>query len=290
MSKFERYVTFYSVIGENSFAGASKRLGISSAAISKQVTKLEEEIGVQLLKRSTRKLELTEAGALFFENVSKFLYEIEEFEALFSEMRKEPFGCLCIGGGRYFIEKYVIPHLGEFNQLYPKVSFQFKVHERRVDLGCEGIDVNLGHTVVGGQNDIHRKIFTTRYVLCASPLYLQKFGTPKVPQDILNHRYITHGMRAPDHVLEFDEEEIHVAPFMRVNDTLLMKQCALQGIGIVKMHHYVVADELKEKRLIEILEQYDNTTQPIYLCYQPTRYLKPKIRHFIDFLVRKMEK
>lgn len=289
MSKLDRYATFLAVIEENSFLGASKRLGISNAAVSKQISKLEMEIGVQLLTRSTRRLELTDAGRLFYKQVNKFVGEIQELEALFSEMRIEPSGRLCLGGARYFIEKYVVKHLKEFNTLYPKVYVDIKMHERIVDLQNEGIDVNLGHSIVGGPDDIHKKIAETRYALCASPDYLAQFGYPKEPQNLFEHRYITHSMRSED-ILKFDGQcHIRLQPFIKVNDSLIMKQCALEGIGIIKVHSYAVEEELASGKLIELLKNYDTSVQPIYLCYQPTRYLQPKIRHFIDFLLMKMK-
>lgn len=179
MSKLERLATFVTVVEENSFIGASKRLGISNAAVSKQVTGLEDDLGMQLLNRSTRKLSLTEAGQLFFEHARRVANEMNELEALFSGMKAEPSGPLRVTSGRHFAERYVIPHLLEFSTLFPKVEVQLDVCERVPDLAREGIDINVGHSIVGGPNDIHRKIAETRYVICASPEYLEKHGVQK---------------------------------------------------------------------------------------------------------------
>src|SRR5262249_11818606 len=97
--------------------------------------------------------------------------------------------------------------------------------------------------------------------------------------------------RSPDNVLQFKKgKQIQLEPYMRFNDTLLMKLCAIQGLGIVKMHAYAVADAIEKKQLVEVLKGFDDSVHPIYLCYQPARFVHPKIRHFIDFFVGKMPK
>lgn len=102
---------------------------------------------------------------------------------------------------------------------------------------------------------------------------------------------MTHRCRNPDNVLNFNKgKQIQLDPYMRFNDTLLMKLCAIQGLGIVKMHAYAVADALEKKQLVEILKGFDDSVHPIYLCYQPSRFVQPKIRRFIDFFVSKMPK
>lgn len=291
MSKLERLETFIAVVEENSFVRASVKLGISNAAVSKQVSCLEKDLGVQLLNRSSRQLTLTESGHLYYEHAKKLAEGIKDIDSLLSDLRKEPSGPLFVSCGRHFAECLIIPHLFEFNKSYPKIQLRLDVSERLHDLAREGIDINMGHSRVGGPHDIHRKIASTRYVICASPDYLAQNGTPLKPEDLYKHRYITHSSRDPDNVLLFKKgKELHLEPFMRINDTLIMKSCAIQGIGVVKMHHYAVADALKDGKLVEVLNGFDETIQNIYLCYQPTRYLQPKIRHFIDFFVAKISR
>jgi DNA-binding transcriptional LysR family regulator len=148
----------------------------------------------------------------------------------------------------------------------------------------------IGMSISGPPESIQKTISKTRYAICASPLYLEKFGTPQKPIDLVNHHYLTHGMRQPNHILTFGENHsITLDPILRLNDANALLTCALNGLGIVKLHYYMVKDALKEKKLIEILAPYNQEIYPIYLCYSQNRYLSPKIRHFIDFLMTKVD-
>jgi DNA-binding transcriptional LysR family regulator len=289
MGHLKRLTIFVKVVEENSFAGAARSLGITNAAVSKQVIALEDELKTQLLQRTTRRLDLTEAGKIYYDHAKRIVKEIDEIESLFLDMKAEPAGHLIVASARHFASVYLVPHLDEFLARYPKVSLELHILERITNLEREGIDINVGHAFVGGPDDIHRKIATTKYAYCASPAYLKKFGVPTKPEDLHNHRYITHQMRKPNNVLIFrDGKEIQLEPFLRINDSKIMIECARQGLGIIKLHRYAMAEEIKKGELQEVLEGWDTSIQPIYLCYQPQRYLHPKIRHFIDFFLTKI--
>jgi DNA-binding transcriptional LysR family regulator len=289
MHNLKQLITFVKVVEEQSFAGAARRLRITNAAISKQVRALEDEMKILLLNRTTRRLSLTEAGKVYYEHAKRLVYEMNEIETLFHEIRAEPKGVLKIASARHFAECYLIPYLEDFLKKYPKISFELLIVERTPNLEREGIDISVGHTYVGGQDDIHKMLTKVRYAFCASPSYLQQFGIPKSPEDLKKHRYITHSNRIPDNVLTFkNTKEVRLEPFLRIDDSRIMVECAKQGLGIVKLHHYAIKEEIQKNELVEILQEFDSTTQPIYLCYQPHRYLHPKIRHFIDFFSKKV--
>lgn len=291
MNNLKRLVIFVHVVEEGSFAGASRRLKITNAAVSKQVIALENELKVQLLNRTTRRVELTEAGAIYYDHAKRLVGEMREIESLFQDMKAEPSGHLRIGTVRHFAECYIIPYLDEFLSLYPKLTMEILILERLVDLAKEGIDLNVGHAFVGNPNDIHRKIAEVRYAYAASPEYLKKWGVPKKPEDLLQHRYITHCKRVPDNALQFKNgKEIRIEPFLRFDDSRMMVVSAKRGLGIVKLHLYAMAEAIKKGELVEILHGWDTSIQPIYLCYQPQRYVHPKIRHFIDFFCAKVSK
>lgn len=291
MHNLKRLIIFVRVVEEESFAAAARKLGITSAAVSKQVIALEDEMKILLLRRTTRRLSLTEAGKIYFEHAKRLVHEMNEIETLFHEIRAEPAGVLKIATARHFAECYLIPNLEEFFRLYPRLKLELLIVERIPDLAKEGIDVSVGHTYVGGQDDIHKKLTEVRYAFCASPSYLAKFGVPQTPDDLKNHRYITHSNRKPDNVLTFrNAKEIRLEPFLKVDDSRIMVECAKAGLGIVKLHHYAIREELRGDELVEVLHSFDSSQQPIYLCYQPHRYLHPKIRHFIDFFSQKITK
>lgn len=272
-----------------SLAAVARKLGITPAAISKQLTRLEEELGLQLLIRSTRRIELTEVGVNYCLQCRRILEEVEAADALISQVKAVPYGVLKVVSGRHFATSYIIPHVKEFLSLYPKIELNLELAERIPDLNLEAIDVLIGMSISATGDAIQKRIATTSYSFCASPNYLKLFGTPEKPVDLKNHRYITHSMREPDNELSFrDKEVITINPYIRVNDTQTMLNFALDGLGIVKLHHYVVKEHLERGSLIELLTNYNNSDIPIYVAYPQRRYISSKVRCFIDFITSKI--
>ncbi len=272
-----------------SLAAVARKLGLSPAAISKQLTRLEEELGLQLLIRSTRRIELTEIGENYSLQCRRILEEVEAASALIAQVKAMPHGLLKVVSGRHFASSYIVPHIKEFLAKYPKIELHLELAERLPDFNVEAIDVLIGMSVSATGNAIQKRITTTSYSFCASPHYLQKFGTPEKPADLKNHRYITHSMRQPDNELVFqDKEVITVTPYIRVNDAQTMLNFALDGLGIVKLHHYVVKEHLKAGTLQALLITSNPSEIPIYVAYPQRRYIASKVRAFIDFISEKI--
>jgi DNA-binding transcriptional LysR family regulator len=286
----ERIQTFVKVVETNSFVGVAQRMNLSRAAISKQISFLEQELGIKLIERSTRRLKLTEAGALYYEKSKQLLELIDEMDEFVTSIRKEPAGTLKLFCARYFGEHVVVPHLGEFMEANPKVKINLWLEERIPDLVKEEVDILIGVSMPGPPEAIRRTIAKTRYIFCASPGYLQRFGIPQKPIDLIHHRYITHAMRQPDDVLVFGDLELNLDPYLRINDAWAMLKCALNGVGIVKLHDYIVEESLQAGNLIEILQPFSQEEYAIFIYYMQNRYLSPKIRHFIDFLLNRLSK
>lgn len=289
MSHLDEIEAFVQVVENNSFTLAAKNLGISAAAVSKQINALEKRLTVQLLTRSTRKIELTEVGLTYYQQCQRILTELNEADMLVSQMRKEPAGILRIAASNYYGERYILPHLAEFMSLYPKVELHIDLAERFPNLAQENIDVLIGTSLEGPPDLIRRKICSGQYIICATPSYLQKYGTPKKPADLLQHRYIEHSMRQPIGIINLkNDQTITVKPILYLNSTKEMITCALQNIGIIKLHHYALEDLIKSHQLCEVLSEYRDIKRNVYLFYQASRFVQPKIRLFIDFVVKKM--
>lgn len=285
MQSLERLQTFVKVTEANSFVAVAKQLKLSKAAISKQISLLEQELGVKLIERTTRRLSLTEAGSLYYAQCKRLLELMGEMDELVSTMRKEPTGTLNLFCNRYFGEHLIVPHLGEFMEAYPKLKVNLRLEERIPDFVKEEVDLLIGVSILGPPEAIRRTISKTRYIFCASPSYLERFGTPEKPTDLVHHRYITHSMRQPNHLLTFGDLQLTLDPYLRINDAWAMLKCALNGLGIVKLHDYMVKESLESGHLVEILQPYSQEEYAIFLYYMQNRYLSPKIRHFIDFLL-----
>lgn len=276
MSKFEQVAAFIAVIEENGFAAAARKQGVSTVAISRQVARLEADLKAELIKRTTRKVALTEIGVQYYQHAKNALNELHEAQLAIVGSQTDAIGILNVISSRYFAIEFLIPRLSEFIEQNPKLQLKIELAERFPNLAQENIDLIFGVSMIDTPELVRRRVTTTRYVFCASPDYLKKNGTPKTPADLMKHRYIAHSMRNP-------EPEIYVEPILWLNDSRAMCLCALQGMGIVKLHNYIVADDLASGRLIEILPEFCASEQVVYLYYQQSRYLQPKIRRFIDF-------
>lgn len=156
------------------------------------------------------------------------------------------------------------------------------------DLEKENVDIVLGLTDGIPVNCIQRTLTHARWVFCASPEYLKKFGIPKKPSDLVQHRIITRTQRQPNNMIEFKTgESIQFDPYLYFNDTRTIRRGALNDLGIVQLHDYIIASDLKEGRLIEVLQEHmeKKRTIPIHISYLQTSHVHIKIRKFVDFMV-----
>ena len=284
MPHFSQISAFIAVVAQNSFAAAARQLGVSTAAISRQVARLEADLHTQLLYRTTRRVTLTEIGTEYYQQCKKALEGLAEAERTISASQAVAIGTLSITSSRYFALQYLLPRLPKFMAQNPQLEIKIELAERFPDLEKENIDLIFGILMPESFDLVRKRVATTRYVLCASPQYLEKYPPPKTPEDLRRHRYLSHSTRSPDNVVIFkNNREITVQPFLRINDSQALRDCAIQGMGIVLLHDYMVSDALKEGRLIELLKDFSQAQQLVYLYYQQSRYLQPKIRRFIDF-------
>lgn len=280
--------TFLEVVNRTTMASAARHLRITPAAVSKHILALENELGIKLLTRSTRHIELTPEGHLFFEHAKLILEAHKQAVGAISQLKEEPAGKLKLVCGPQIGNLYLIPHLQEFLDRYPKLRLQIEFTQTLPNLEKEKVDVVLGLSTGIPLNSIQRTLTHTRWVFCASPDYLKKFGKPKKPEDLVNHRIITHSMRKPDNLIKFPTgESIYYDPFLYFNDTRAMRRSALNGMGIVQLHDYIVAHDLREKRLVEILSKHtaQEKSIPIHISYLQTSHVNIKIRKFVDFMV-----
>jgi DNA-binding transcriptional LysR family regulator len=286
MNKLEHIRAFITVVEENSFVGAANYLGVSTAAISRQVTALEKYLGAQLLRRTTRSVTLTETGIEYYQLCKSTLENLQEAEQSILNNQTEASGVLRVIATRSLAFSMIHPNLSTFLAQNPKLQIDLEIAERIPNLAEEGIDIIFGVSVDISQDLVRRRIMDSHYTLCASPNYLKKNGYPNTPSELQHHNYITHSNRKPIDILRFkDSKEMYIEPILKVNDTASMQTFALQGMGIVKLQEYEVKQALNNGSLIEILKEYRTPSFPIYLYYQQTKYLSGKIRRFIDFFL-----
>ncbi|MDI9817915.1 MULTISPECIES: LysR family transcriptional regulator [unclassified Legionella] len=277
--------TFCKVAQYRSFTAAARQLSVSAAAVSKQISLLEAELGASLFERTTRKVVLTSVGEAYYQEVQSVLQALEQANSVVMASQAKPQGVLRVKSARFFAEKIILPRMPEFYARYPEVILDLQIAEQVPHLLDEGLDVVFGMSMQVASNSIQKKITTTRYVFCASPEYLSRFGHPAHPADLNKHRYLTHSMRQPDNRWTFASgETVYLEPVLYVNDAAALSDSACRGLGIVALHHYQVAEVLARGELIELFSGLAMPVIPVYLFYHPARFIQPKVRVWIEVM------
>lgn len=276
--------TFIKVVECNNFSAAAKELELTVAAVSKHVSQLETELKTQLLIRTTRKIKLTEVGHQYYLKCKSIFRAVEESEAVISQSKAAPAGRLRVKSERYFAERFIVPKLQGFHQAYPEVIVELQSAERVPNLIEEGFELVFGRTIQQTDGIISQTITTTRFTLCASPAYLEKFGTPNTPRNLVNHSYLSHSGRMPTDQLTFGDDTVYLQPSLLINDSDALLQCALNDMGIIKLQHYVVAEAIDQGKLVEILASHKGPDIPINVFYQPNAFIQSKVKAFVDYI------
>ncbi len=274
------------------FSAAARALGLTPSAISKLVTRLEDRLGVRLLNRTTRKLALTPEGEAFLYRSRRILADIAEAEGEVSRFRVHPRGLLRINVGTAFGLPQLSPALPEFLARYPEVQVELTVNDRIVDLIEDGSDLGIRFGVLADSSLVSRKITEMERVICASPAYLRKHGTPARPEDLLEHNCL----RLADHPSlwrwPFDSPEgvrtVEVTGNVLANNAETLMRLALEGVGIVRLVDAVVGEPIRDGRLVAILEDSHHAEPlPLSVVYPQGRHRSPKVAAMVEFLVEK---
>lgn len=282
---------FVTVVDAGSFTVASDKLEISKSMVSKCVNRLESSLGARLLHRTTRRLRLTEAGAALYETSANALAAIEDAQLAVSNLQGTPRGVLKVSASLAF-GTVVLPRVvRQLTQDYPELAINLLLDDRHVDLVREGVDIAL--RITGDPPDsalVYRRLGPNRQVVCAAPDYLARRGKPATPQDLSGHDCIAHTQRATPRVWHFTspgggKTSVQVNGRIAVTNALAVRACALDGLGIIELNSYIVGADIREGRLIRLLEGYEPKELSIYAVFPQRRFLAPKVRVFIDALL-----
>ena len=294
MDRFLELRTFVEVVDAGSFVGAAEPLEMSKAAVSRYVADLEARLGVRLLHRTTRKLSLTEEGEVFYVRSRELLNALESAESEITSRTGDAIGLLRVN----VPVSFGILHLGDawaaFKALHPQVTFDVTLSDRVVDIVEEGFDLAVRISTLQSSSLISRKLASTRMVLCASPKYLRKHGTPKHPADLAGHRIIAYTYWARNDEWEFEGPEgrvsVRTTPCIRTNNGDTCRAGALAHQGIILQPTFLVGRDLEEGTLVELCPRYRSTELGVYAIYGSRKHVAPKVRLLIDFLVERFAK
>lgn len=277
------------VVEGGSFVKAVDALGLSASGISRAISRLEARVGVRLLDRTTRSLRLTDEGARFYEQVAPHLDGIEEAATRASGALRTVRGRLRVNVDPFFSRMILAPRLQDFVARYPELELELLTRSRMGDLVAEGIDVAVRFGPQPASSQVARKLSETRVLTVASPLYLERHGTPKTPEDIARHACIH--FRDPLTGRPF-EWELHrgrrIVPVeakgsLIMSDPSTLLAACLAGAGIAQVLALGVQDLLNEGRLVDLYPDWPGETFPLYAVHPSRHHAPAKVHAFIDF-------
>jgi len=281
---------FVRVVETGGLSAAGRVMGLAPSSVSRRISELEDMLGVKLLRRTTRKLSLTEAGETYYERTRDIVRSVEEANLAVTEERSGPSGILRITLPAGIARLHVAPAVAAFQMQYPAVRVVMRVTDRIVDIIDEGLDVAIRVGRLEDSSLIARKVGEARRLVCASPSYLKRMGKPQRPGDIASHAALTFRSHPGTNLWRFRKgnktiEVRATGPFFADDgETLIAAACA--GIGLILVPEWLVGEEISNGRLVEVLKNYspDPAVTPLYAVYAPGPYTAPKVRMFVDFL------
>ncbi|WP_108228840.1 LysR family transcriptional regulator [Pseudomonas synxantha] len=280
---------FVEVVKAHSFRKAAEAMAMPNSTLSRRISGLEKAIGLRLLNRTTRKIELTEAGQLYFDRCKRIVDEARLAHEQLGEMLAHPSGLLRASLPVDFANIYLAPLIAEFARRYPGISFEFDLTPRQVDLVSEPVDVVIRMGEPADSNLIARKLASLSRRLYASPRYLELNGEPSDPSELVNHECLRL-RKAGKWQLSHSGEvvEIEVGGRFQLNSVGMLRRLATLDLGIALLPEGIAADDLRTGLLQPVLPQWHANPIPVYALTE-TRLLPAKTQRFIEFLREQLE-
>ncbi|MGR5062384.1 LysR family transcriptional regulator [Photobacterium sp. DNB22_13_2] len=298
MDKFSDMALFVSIVKNQGLAAAGRELGLSPATVTARLQALEERYEVKLLNRSTRHISLTDSGAMYHQACLEIIDSVKETENLLQSGTKQVSGTLKISAPRDIGKQYISPILSAFSEQYPDVTPYLYLNDNLSNLAESGLDIVIRYGELADSNLISRKLASSRRVLCASPEYLAKKGTPITPQDLAMHDCLAMVRSNEElktwHFQDSDQHNvITVVPKRFSDDGEVIRQWALDGAGIALKSILDVQQDIKQQRLVTVLNGYmknfnastSSVGADLNVIYMSRQYQPKRIRLFLDYLI-----
>ncbi|MBW4618982.1 MAG: LysR family transcriptional regulator [Cyanosarcina radialis HA8281-LM2] len=289
MDKFESLRAFTQVVVSGGFAAAARQMGLSRSAVNKLVIALENELGVQLLHRSTRVVTPTEAGLAFHERCVEILASLEEAERSIAQLHEEPRGRLRVNAPMTFGTMYLAPALADFLGQYPDLQVQLTLNDRLIDPLEEGFDVTIRISQPPESSSlIAHRLAPVELVFCAAPSYVERYGTPDRPEQLRQHSCLHYGQIATQNQwTAIGLDGSHIIPVVGrlcSNNGEVLRDAAVRGLGIILLPRFIVERELQQGTLQIVLPDYQAAELSMYAIYPVNRHLSVKVRLLVEFL------
>lgn len=288
-NRIKDIAAFIAVVNAGSYTKATHVLGLSRSAIGKSITRLELQLGVRLLNRSTRQLSLTDEGVVMYERCKQIMDDLEAVDTAMAVRREKPTGVLKLTAPLSLGQKHIRPLIERFLKEWTELTAEIMFTDRYVDLIDEGFDIAIRIGEPKNDSRILTKTIASQHMItCASPLYLEQYGEPLTPQDLQNHQtiFFRNGERRKSWRYKTPQGAyIHDGPSrMDIDSPEAMIASALVGFGIIHLPDYLLYDEIAKGRLTPVLTDFSSHVEPVRIMYPSKKYLSPRIRKFIDLI------
>ncbi|MEZ9232931.1 LysR family transcriptional regulator [Vibrio amylolyticus] len=288
MGQLESIQIFIKVVETGSITKASDQLGLAKSAISKRLSELEQQLGVKLINRTTRKSSITEAGQIYYQKSKLISEELDELNSEIASVQTHLVGTLKIAVPLSFGIEHLVPALDEFSKLHPDLKLDVDFSDRKVDLVQDGFDLAFRIGQLADSTLKAKAITPISHVLCASPDYLDEYGIPETPEDLKKHKFLRYSQMPLSGLQLVGENQqkfmAQIDVVHSANNGEFLKAMALSGHGFTHLPKFIIWKELQNGTLKQILTPYTPAPQNAYIVYPETRYLPQKSRALIDFL------
>lgn len=292
MDHLSGLLVFTKVAERESFTAAARDLKLSKSAVSKQLARLEDRLGVQLIHRTTRRLHLTEVGRTFYERAKQVVEDAEAAEQAVSSLHSELRGTLRINSPLSYGIRKISPLLPEFMTRHPDLKVDISFSDRQMDLIEDGFDMGIRIAQLADSSLIARRLGQTKLVLAASPKYWQEHGKPKHPSELSSHKCLLYDYRATPNDWQFQGPQgafsVHVDGTFRTNNGDALLSAAVNGTGVHYVPTFLAEECLANGELEPALEDFIGSGIPIHAVWPQNRHLSAKVRSFVDFLVERL--
>ncbi|AHM03379.1 Transcriptional regulator, LysR family [Roseibacterium elongatum DSM 19469] len=290
MDRLTEMEAFATVVDQGGFTDAARKLGISKSAVSKHVSSLEARLGARLLNRTTRRVSPTEIGLAYYDRARRVLNDAGEADALVTAMQSAPSGTLRVSIATDFGVNHISPILGKFLHEYPDITVNMVLNNRYVELISEGFDLAIRVGELEDSSLRARKICETTRRMIASPAYFERYGRPQKIDDLNEHKLLHYSNNSASNVWKItapsgEQRQVRSAGWLTVNDGQSLLNAAIGGLGIAYLPSFLYAGAMRDGLLEDAIPDLPVEIQGIYAVYPPGRFIQPKVRSFIDFLV-----
>ncbi|MEN8176694.1 MAG: LysR family transcriptional regulator [Pseudomonadota bacterium] len=292
MDRFEQMRIFATVVETGSMTAAAGQLRVAKSAVSRRIAELEERLGVQLFRRTTRRLNLTDSGRGFYDRCRRILADLDEAEEAVARAHTELRGNLRIAVPQTFGLMHLSPAIRDFAGIHPQVEFDLDFNDREVDLVRDGFDLGVRIARLQDSTLAARRLAPIRSTACASPAYLEAHGAPEQPADLQTHACLVYSNIPEQEVWRYrspagDTGTVKLNVRLKANSGDFLTQMAIAGQGIVLEPNFIVYQAIQRGELVPILTGYRWPEISAYAVYPQTRLLSRRVRTFVDFLVER---